>query len=728
MSEPDSLGSRESGEYPRPFGNYLLLTSLARGGMGEVFLAKSGGIAGIEKHCVVKTLRGNYTMDREYVTRFIDEARVVVQLHHRNICQIYDVGRVGKQYYLAMEYIVGRDLRTIMQRAKDLSRPFARALVLHILAEMLEALDYAHRISDPITGEALRVVHRDVSPQNVMLNFEGEVKLIDFGLAQSAKKVEKTQPHVVMGKMAYMSPEQARGDPVDGRADQFAAAVLCYELLTGERYYEGLSFDQIWSMAGRGGHEPRLWNTLDATLREILGRALKPHATERYATCADFKDDLVTYQVKTGQLALSRDTRSFLSELFGDEAQAHRDMLARFQNVRMLSRESDLKSADESQSFSSTGDHESIISGAPIVDELTTVTHEPKNAINSKKTKAVSPLRPDEQTVSSLLVSQPSRSGRVEGSSGDRTYVENSPVPELTLVADRPSRSSGDATVFDSPDEASRTSPPTDARHEATEAVRAAPRASKPLAPTVILELPVEPAASPKPRRVGVMVIGLVTATVLLAVGVVWVLRPSSERSENVAAVVTPALATAAPLPTETEPATTEPERPASEPVVENPPVEAVEADPVDVQPSAPVEDTPPTPPAVASAAVEKPRPDTPPEPKNVVSEPRRGDDGERRPPRRVRNSKEPPKEAAAAAPTPPAMPRTVLAAPSPTMMLDTKLNWLSSNCTVSKLACARKLPAMKKAINQMAAPEIIELRRNVDTCIKSCVEWSKGN
>lgn len=326
--------SSEMGTFPRQFGNYLLLQMLARGGMGEVYLAKQGGIAGIEKNCVVKTLRGHFTVDREYVTRFMDEARVVVHLNHRNICQVYDVGKVGSKYYLAMEHIVGRDLRSLLQDPR-VQGQFTPAMLLHIICETLEALDYAHRLKDPATGELLNVVHRDVSPQNIMLNFEGEVKLIDFGLAASSKKVEKTQPNVVMGKMAYMSPEQARGDPVDGRADLFAVAVLAYEMLVGERFYEGMSFEEMWGVAGRGGFRPRNWDSLNPQIRTILDRGLATDLELRFQTCGDFKEALSNYLFQNQMRASARALRTIMEGALASDLQEVRDLLARYSNVRM---------------------------------------------------------------------------------------------------------------------------------------------------------------------------------------------------------------------------------------------------------------------------------------------------------------------------------------------------------------------------------------------------------
>jgi serine/threonine-protein kinase len=286
-------------EFPRSFGNYLLLATLARGGMGEVFLAKLGSVAGLEKHCVVKTLRPHLTDDREYTSRFIDEARIVVQLSHRTICHVFDVGTVGERYYLAMEYIAGKDLRAL---AGDVGGDVAHqsavinpGLALHIVSETLEALDYAHRQTDVESGALLHVVHRDVSPQNVMISWEGEVKLIDFGLAASTLKVEQTSPNVVMGKLAYMAPEQVRGERVDGRADLFATAVMLYELLAGDRFYEGRSPYEIWGIAAQGGFRPRGWSELSDDVRAILDRALAASASARYPTCLEMREALQSH-------------------------------------------------------------------------------------------------------------------------------------------------------------------------------------------------------------------------------------------------------------------------------------------------------------------------------------------------------------------------------------------------------------------------------------------------
>ena len=314
-------------EYPRPFGNYMLLSPLARGGMGEVFLAKHGSVRGLEKHCVVKTLRPHLTDDREYTTRFIDEARIVVQLGHKTICHVFDVGTVGERYYLAMEYIAGKDLRALAHDVGDKGGVVNPGLALHMVCEVLEALDYAHRHVDAASGKPLLLVHRDVSPQNVMLSWEGEVKLIDFGLAASTLKMEQTSPNVVMGKLAYMAPEQVRGEKVDGRADMFAVAVILYELLVGERFYEGRSPYEIWGLAAQGGFRPRGWDALDADMKAILDKALAGSATVRHASCLELREALQGYRFARGLHGDSPMLRALMQQVYADEIEASRRTL-----------------------------------------------------------------------------------------------------------------------------------------------------------------------------------------------------------------------------------------------------------------------------------------------------------------------------------------------------------------------------------------------------------------
>lgn len=328
------LAAGDEPEFPRAFGGYALLAKFAQGGMGEVFLAKSGGVAGIDRLCVLKKLRGDVTKNEEYVRRFLDEARVAVQLNHANISHIFDVGQVRDEYFLAMEYVSGVNLRKLLTRAGERAVVVDEDVALYIVRETLEALDYAHRHRHPLTGKPLNLVHRDVSPQNVMLNYEGEVKLIDFGLAESDLKEEETESKVVMGKVRYMSPEQARGERVDGRTDQFAAAIIAYELLAGERYYGEMNAYDIWQVVGRGGFVPKRFDDIDPRLQVILRRALSPKTSDRFASCGAFQDALDAYMTEgTGR----RSAQRLMRTLFEKDHDAERRFLQKFVDVKVPS-------------------------------------------------------------------------------------------------------------------------------------------------------------------------------------------------------------------------------------------------------------------------------------------------------------------------------------------------------------------------------------------------------
>ena len=323
----------ESNGFPRPFGPYLLLAGFAQGGMGELTLAMNGSIAGAFRLCVVKKLRADLTNDKEYVNRFIDEAKVVVQLNHANISHVFDIGRIEGQYYLAMEYVSGISVKRLMSRAEELGTTIPEDLALYIARGVLDALDYAHQHTHPISGEPLHVVHRDVSPQNVLVSWAGEVKLIDFGLALSAMKDEHTATGAVMGKIAYMPPEQARGEEVGPACDQFAAAIVTYEMLVGDRYHGELPMHGIWAIAGMGNFPPPKWSTLPRELQIILERALRNDPFGRYRTCGDLREALGAYMAAHHPATSGRQLRDVLETWFKDYRAEERELLAQFKEV-----------------------------------------------------------------------------------------------------------------------------------------------------------------------------------------------------------------------------------------------------------------------------------------------------------------------------------------------------------------------------------------------------------
>ena len=223
---------------PVPFGKYYLLERINVGGMAEVFKAKAFGVEGFERLVAVKRILPNIAEDEEFITMFIDEAKIAVQLQHANIAQIFDLGKVEDSYFIALEYVYGKDLRAIFDHLRKVSDRMPTAQVCYVMMQVCEGLDYAHNKRDA-QGRDLNLVHRDVSPQNVLVGYEGEIKLVDFGIAKAAGKASKTQAGILKGKFGYMSPEQVRGLPVDRRSDVFAVGICLYELLTGERLFVG---------------------------------------------------------------------------------------------------------------------------------------------------------------------------------------------------------------------------------------------------------------------------------------------------------------------------------------------------------------------------------------------------------------------------------------------------------------------------------------------------------
>src|SRR5687768_4187290 len=227
----------EPANAPVVYGKYQLLDLLARGGMAEVFKAKSHGVEGFEKILVIKRILPELSRNPQFVEMFINEAKIAVTLSHANIVQVFDLGKTDDTYFIAMEYVAGYDLATVLRRGRRYGKPLPTELAVYIVSEVAKGLDYAHRRRDN-RMRPLNIVHRDVSPQNVLLSFEGEVKVTDFGIAKArgafdANAQEDTRARKLQGKYGYMSPEQARGENVDARSDLFSLGTILYECLAG---------------------------------------------------------------------------------------------------------------------------------------------------------------------------------------------------------------------------------------------------------------------------------------------------------------------------------------------------------------------------------------------------------------------------------------------------------------------------------------------------------------
>jgi serine/threonine-protein kinase len=220
------------------FGPYKLIERISVGGMAEVYKASEQGVEGFERIVAVKRILPHIAEDDEFITMFKDEAKIAGQLQHGNIAQIYNLGQQGDSFYIALEYVAGKDLRNIFTRCQQQGKPMPIAQACFIVMKVGEGLDYAHNKRDK-HGRHLNIVHRDVSPPNVLVSYEGEVKLIDFGVAKAAGRVSRTQAGILKGKFGYMSPEQVRGMPLDRRSDVFSLGVVLYEVLIGQRLFQG---------------------------------------------------------------------------------------------------------------------------------------------------------------------------------------------------------------------------------------------------------------------------------------------------------------------------------------------------------------------------------------------------------------------------------------------------------------------------------------------------------
>ena len=274
--------------FPRRFGRYILERTLSRGGMGDVFLAI---VRHLEQRCVIKTIRGDLTGEEEFIGRFADEAKILVRAGHENIIRYFDAGRVGADYYIAMEYVHGRDLGDVLDHAYERGEPMPPEIGLYITANLLEGLHYAHELLDE-QGRRMGLVHRDVSPQNVLIGFDGSIKLIDFGLARTDVLPNRTQGALAVGKYGYMSPEQARHETIDGRADIYSAGVMLFEVFTGDRLVDEQDQATLWQRVLDPRHRnPRTVNpALPKAIDDLVMRAVQVRPEDRFPSARAMAD------------------------------------------------------------------------------------------------------------------------------------------------------------------------------------------------------------------------------------------------------------------------------------------------------------------------------------------------------------------------------------------------------------------------------------------------------
>ena len=325
----------QNGAQPRFLGRYELMYLLGQGGMGEVHLARLTGAAGFEKLCIVKTILPQMMTDPQFVDRFHHEAKVLTHLTHSNIAQVYDMGDVDQTLYMAIEYVAGVDLSRVEDRVKGMHAVVPVAIAVLIGQQITEALGYAHR-KVGADGASLGIVHRDVSPQNVMVSYEGEVKVIDFGLAKSSARSKHTMPSTVLGKLGYMSPEQAKGEMVDYRSDIYSAGILIWELLAGRSLFLGGTVGEM--VAQMAFPKPvslrEIRPEVSETLDRVVMRALAADPASRYTRADDFSRALNELLVRENLSVSSEEVGNYVRSMCPEEFAAERHLQSKLSAER----------------------------------------------------------------------------------------------------------------------------------------------------------------------------------------------------------------------------------------------------------------------------------------------------------------------------------------------------------------------------------------------------------
>lgn len=325
-----------SGHYEH-FGKYILLEKLATGGMAEVFLARGNGAGGIGKFFAIKRILPQYADSPEFIEMFKEEAKIAINLSHSNIVSIHEFGVERGQFFLVMDYVEGRNLRQILNKMKKSSVQFSIDQIVYVIKEVGAGLDHAHRCIDGSTGKPLNITHRDMSPQNVMVSFEGEVKIVDFGIAKAESQIESTRAGTLKGKFGYMSPEQAEGQPVDLRTDIFSLGIVLWELLANDRLF--VANNEINTLRKiRDCQIPSLRKinpNIHTELERIVQKALARDRNLRYQTGAALHRDMNRFLNRQYPDFSPQDFSVFIKSVFADEILSLRKRLVEYAKVNL---------------------------------------------------------------------------------------------------------------------------------------------------------------------------------------------------------------------------------------------------------------------------------------------------------------------------------------------------------------------------------------------------------
>lgn len=320
------------GKVPGQIGKYRLVGQIGHGGMAEVFLAVSSGLAGFNKLCVLKLLRSDFFDTQEGIRAFKDEARLAALLNHPNVVQTYEVGEDNGNVYMVMEYLEGENLQAILRylRRTDTPGGFSLDMRIRVVIEILNGLHYAHELRD-LAGQPLNLVHRDVTPHNIFVTYNGGIKLLDFGIAKTTAASAATQVGTIKGKAGYMAPEQVTNpSQISRRTDLFQIGLVLWEGVIGRRIWEGLSdTDVLLKLANNVPHDMLVPQGTDPELVRICQRATALQQESRFATAEEFATDLENYAATRGVHVRSKDVGAFVARLFVTHRQALDDAIQR---------------------------------------------------------------------------------------------------------------------------------------------------------------------------------------------------------------------------------------------------------------------------------------------------------------------------------------------------------------------------------------------------------------
>lgn len=312
---------------PRPFGHYFILEKIAQGGMAEIFKGLTYDFMGLKKFIVIKRILPHIAANKEFIDMLIAEAKIAVNLSHGNIAQIFDLGKVGNDYFIVMEYVDGKNLSQIQRRSLENRQRIPVEQCVYFISALCDALDYMHRKKDE-SGNELKIVHRDISPQNIIVSYSGNVKVIDFGVAKAAFKLGEGEKGILKGKFAYMSPEQAEGVEIDNRSDIFSAGIVLWELLVGQRLFKKKSNSETVAAVREMAVLPtsQFRNDIHDELDMIVMKALNRNSYERYQSAHDMGLDLTKYLLKYYSDFKPSNVSEYISMLFGRDEEVTGDI------------------------------------------------------------------------------------------------------------------------------------------------------------------------------------------------------------------------------------------------------------------------------------------------------------------------------------------------------------------------------------------------------------------